>query len=125
LKLFEPLLLQFEKADWARKPEFALFDTILEQHPELIKIVENDITAGSDARNFGRGDSPRVEQIMRGALYQELEYAQSDSRICEQVVKINPERPYSFQAYQQYISKINAESLEKLRDSEKYNSDTR
>jgi IS5 family transposase len=41
-----------------------------------------------------------------------LEYAQEDSRICEQFVKINPLRPYSFQVWQKYISRISAEKLE-------------
>jgi IS5 family transposase len=43
-----------------------------------------------------------------------LEYAQEDSRICEQFVKINPDRPYSFQAMQKYISRISDENLEKF-----------
>jgi IS5 family transposase len=122
MKLFEPLKLKFEEADWANNPEFGLIDTILEQHPELIKLVEPDITAHNSGSNFGRGDTPSVEQIMRAALYKEmkgydyreLEYAQEDSRICGQFVKIDPRRPYSFQMYQKYISRIKAETLEKL-----------
>jgi IS5 family transposase len=51
---------------------------------------------------------------MKGYDDRELEYAQIDSRICEQFVKINPERPYSFQMYQKYISRISEESLSKL-----------
>jgi IS5 family transposase len=65
---------------------------------------------------------PSVEQIVRAAIYKEmkkldyraLEYAQEDSRICEQFVKINPLRPYSFQAWQKYISRISEEKLEKF-----------
>ena len=51
---------------------------------------------------------------MKGYDYRELEYAKIDSRICEQFVKINPLRPYSFQMYQHYISKIREDSLSKL-----------
>jgi len=51
---------------------------------------------------------------MKGYDYRELEYAQSDSRICEQFVKINPARPYSFQVYQKYISRISEKSLSRL-----------
>jgi IS5 family transposase len=51
---------------------------------------------------------------MKGYDYRELEYAQEDSRICGQFVKIDPLRPYSFQMYQKYISRIKAETLEKL-----------
>jgi IS5 family transposase len=43
-----------------------------------------------------------------------LEYAQEDSRICEQFVKINPNDPYSFQVWQKYISRIRAEKLEQF-----------
>ena len=122
MKLFEPLKLKFEEANWANNPEFGLIDTILEQHPELIKMVEPDVTAGSSGSNFGRGDTPSVEQIVRAALYKEmkgydyreLEYAQEDSRICEQFVKIDPQRPYGFQMYQKYISRIKAETLERV-----------
>ena len=122
MKLFEPLKLKFENPDWARNPEFGLLDTILEKHPYLYDIVTPDITAGIKDSVFGRDDSPSVEQITRAALYKEmkgydyrqLEYAQIDSRICEQFVKINPLRPYSFQMYQSYISKITAENLSKL-----------
>jgi len=84
--------------------------------------VSGDITADNKDSEFGRGDSPSVEQIVRAALYKEmkgydyreLEYAQIDSRICEQFVKINPERPYSFQMYHKYISRIKPESLSRL-----------
>jgi hypothetical protein len=69
MKLFEPLVLKFEEANWPRNPEFGLFDTILEEHPELYKIVEQDITAGQKDTNLGRGDTPSVEQIVRGAVY--------------------------------------------------------
>jgi pentatricopeptide repeat protein len=51
---------------------------------------------------------------MKNLDYRSLEYAQEDSRICEQFVKINPLRPYSFQVWQKYISRISASSLERL-----------
>jgi IS5 family transposase len=51
---------------------------------------------------------------MKQLDYRSLEYAQEDSRICEQFVKINPERPYSFQVMQKYISRISDENLEKF-----------
>jgi IS5 family transposase len=122
MKLFEPLTLKFEQANWARNPEFGLIDTILEEHPELIRMTKEDITAGCDEKQFGRKDTPSVEQIVRAALYKELknldyrelEFAREDSRICEQFVKINRERPDSFQVFQKYISRIKAETLEKL-----------
>jgi hypothetical protein len=52
-------------------------------------------------------------QIVRAAIYKELkrldyrelEYEQSDSRICEHFMKIDTLRPYSFQLFQKYIAK--------------------
>ncbi len=72
--------------------------------------------------DFGRQDMPSVEQIVRAAIYKELkgldyrelEYHQNDSRICEQFVKIDPLRPFSFQVLQKYISKITSDNLDKL-----------
>ncbi len=120
MQLFETLKLKFESPDWAKNPCFGLMDTVIEQHPELLKIVESDITQGSKQSEFGRKDIPSVEQIFRAALYKEikqldyrdLEYHQSDSRICAQFIKIDDLRPYSFQMYQKYISKIAAKNLE-------------
>jgi IS5 family transposase len=122
MKLFEPLVLKFEDANWSRNPEFGLIDTILELHPELIKMFHDDITQGSDEKRFGRKDTPSVEQIVRAAIYKEmknlnyreLDFAQEDSRICEKFVKINRDKPYSFQVYQKYISRIRAETLEEV-----------
>ena len=122
MKLFEPLLIKFAKPDWSKNPEFALLDTLLELHPELISLVENDIVSGGTKSDFGRKDIPSVEQIFRAGIYKELrqlnyrelEYHQSDSRICAQFLKIDELRPYTFQMYQKYISKIKAENLEKV-----------
>lgn len=119
-KIFEPLLLKFEKPDWALNPEFGLIDTILEQHPELFLLLEKDIVSGNKISEFGRKDVPSVERIVRAALYKELkqlnyrelEYHQADSRICDQFLKIDGGKKYSFQTYQKYISKINQESLD-------------
>jgi IS5 family transposase len=122
MKLFEPLMLKFEDGNWASDPELGMMDTILEQNPKLIKILESDITQGNPGSTFGRQDTPSVEQIVRAAIYKEmkkldyrsLEYAQEDSRMCEKFVKINPLRPYSFQVWQKYISRIGEEKLEKF-----------
>src|SRR5215469_2987336 len=122
MKLYEPLILKFENGNWSSDPELGLMDTILEQHPKLIKMLEKDITQGKCMSQFGRQDTPSVEQIIRCAIYKEmkkldyrsLEYAREDSRICEQFVKINPLRPYSFQVWQKYISRISAEKLKRF-----------
>ncbi len=71
---------------------------------------------------FGRKDTPSVEQIVRAAIYKELkgleyrelEYHQSDSRICCLFIRIDELRPYSFQMYQKYISRIKSENLQKI-----------
>jgi IS5 family transposase len=122
MKLFEPLVLKFEDGNWALDPELGLIDTILEQNPKLIKMLEEDITQGNPGSNFGRQDTPSVEQITRAAIYKEmknldyrsLEYAQEDSRICEQFVKTDRQRPYSYQVWQKYISRISEEKLKKF-----------
>jgi IS5 family transposase len=122
MKIFEPLMLKFAEGNWTIDPELGLFDTILELNPHLLKMFEKDITRGEKSSVFGRQDTPSIEQIVRAAVYKEiknldyrsLEYAQEDSRICEQFVKINPQRPYSFQVWQKYISRISADSLERF-----------
>lgn len=122
MKLFEPLRLKFEKPDWARNPEFGLLDTVLDQHPELIKVAKEDVLRGCLQSEFGRQDMPSVEQIVRAAIYKEmkgldyreLEYAQIDSRICEQFVKLDNRQPFSFQVFQKYISKISEDSLQQV-----------
>jgi len=122
MKLFESWKLRFENIDWAWNPEFGLIDTILETNPHLIEIVAPDIMTGNKDSNFGRGDTPSVEQIMRMAIYKEmrgcdyreLEDAQRDSRICEHFARINPANPYSYQVLHKYISRITEDSLSKL-----------
>ncbi len=122
MKLFDDFKIKFEKPDWARNPELGLIDTILEQNPYLVALLAEDITQGKKASIFGRKDTPSVEQIVRAAIYKELkgleyrelEYHQSDSRICALFLKIDELRPYSFQMYQKYISKITPENLQKL-----------
>ena len=122
MQLLNTLTLKFEKSDWSLNPEFGLIDTILEIHPELYSILKDDICRGEKDSNFGRKDVPTVEQIVRAAIYKEmkgleyreLEYAQSDSRICSQFIKLDERQPFSFQMYHKYISKIKAPSLQKL-----------
>ena len=122
MQLFETLKLQFEQPNWARNPAFGLLDAILETHPEILKIVWADIVGNTVQSEFGRKDIPSVEQIFRAALYKELrqldyrelDFHQEDSRICAQFIKIDEYRPFSFQMYQKYISRIKAENLEKV-----------
>ena len=122
MALFHEFKQKIEQADWSKNPELGLIDTILESHPELLSLVKADITYGQKESNFGRKDMPSVEQILRAAIYKEikgmdyreLEYAQSDSRICGRFIKLDPLRHYSFQMYQSYISKIKEASLQEL-----------
>ena len=122
MKLFSDLTIKFEQANWVKNPEFGLMDTILEQRPDLLNIVSKDIIGNNKNSGFGRGDVPSVEQIMRAAIYKEfkgldyrdLEYHQEDSRICSLFIKLDELRPYSFQMYQKYISRISEKSLQKL-----------
>lgn len=121
MKLLNDLKLQFEKELWALSPELAVMDTILNQHPEIYEIVKKDLTTGKES-NLGRQDMPSVEQIVRAAIYKEmknltyreLEYAQHDSRMCALFIKLDDRKPFSFKAYQKYISQISGASLEKV-----------
>ena len=122
MKLLNDLKLQFEKELWALNPELAVMDTILNQHPEIIEMVKVDITKGKEASEFGRQDTPTVEQIVRAAIYKEmknlsyreLEFAQHDSRMCAVFIKLDARKPFSFAAYQKYISRISGESLDNV-----------
>ena len=122
MQIYEAWKLKFEHPDWKRHPELGLVDKILEKNPYLLAIAAPDIRAGNKDSNYGRGDTPSVEQIVRAAIlkeikgydYRELELAQSDSRICEHFMKVEPARPYSFQVLQKYISKISEGTLTKL-----------
>lgn len=122
MKLFNELVLKFERSDWSKNPELGLIDTILEKNPKLLTLLSNDVTLGCKASEFGRKDTPTVEQVVRAAIYKEfksmtyrdLEYAQSDSRICATFVKLDECKLYSFQVWQKYISKISQESLQQF-----------
>ncbi len=122
MRLFEEFKIKFENPDWSRSPELGLIDTILEQHPHLVGLLSEDFTIGKELSVFGRKDTPSMEQIVRAAIYKELkgleyrelEFHQTDSRICAAFIKIDELRPYSFQVYQKYISRIKADNLQKL-----------
>lgn len=119
MRLFNDVMIKFQRPDWSVNPELGLIDTVLEQHPELFKLLESDITKGIARSHFGRKDTPSVEQIVRAAIYKEfksltyrdLEYAQLDSRICVTFIKLDEKKPFSFQVWQKYISKISKDSL--------------
>ena len=122
MKIFKDLTLKFKKPDWKENPEFGLIDTILETHPEIIKLVNNDLANLTKSTNYGRKDTPTVEQIVRAALYKEmknldyreLEYAQIDSRICATFIKLDLRTPFSFQLWQKYISQIKDATLKQI-----------
>lgn len=122
MKLFEAFRLKFEQPDWSKNPAFGLIDSVLEENPSLIELAREDVLKGSMKSEFGRKDTPSVEQIVRAAIYKEmkgydyreLEYAQSDSRICSQFIKLDNRQPFSFQLFQKYISKISEDTLQKL-----------
>ena len=122
MRLFDDFKIRFEQPNWSRDLELGLIDTILEQHPHLITLLAVDITKGEKENVFGRKDTPSVEQIVRAAIYKELKgleyrelaYHQIDSRICARFIKIDELRPFSFQMYQKYISRIKSENLQEV-----------
>lgn len=122
MKLFNELKLKFEKPDWKENPEFGLIDTILETHPDIINLVNDDLSGYVKSTQYGRKDTPTVEQIIRGAIYKEmksldyreLEYAQKDSRICATFIKLDLREPFCFQLWQKYISQIKDATLKEI-----------
>jgi len=122
MKLFNELVLKFEKPDWNANPEFGLIDTILESHPEIIELISTDLTGLIKSSNYGRKDTPTVEQILRAAIfkemknldYRELEFAQLDSRICATFIKLDLREPFCFQLWQKYISQIKETTLKQI-----------
>ena len=71
-KFFEPLKLKFEQGVWAVNPEFAVIDTILEKRPDFITMFSADVMKGNKNNQYGRSDSPSVEQIVRLGLYKAI-----------------------------------------------------
>lgn len=123
MKLFNDLILKFNRPDWRHNHELCLMDTILELHPSLYGLVVGDLSNKNGATTeLGRKDSPTVEQVVRGAVYKEfksltyrdLEYHQIDSRSCAAFVKLDERPPFSYQTWQRYIAKISPESLQNL-----------
>ena len=120
--MYTDLMLKFERPNWSINPELGLIDTILEHNPGLIQLLSKDIVKGVKSSDFGRKDTPTVEQIVRAAIYKEfksltyrdLEYAQTDSRICATFIGVDELRPYSYQVWQKYISKISKEALQEF-----------
>ena len=96
-------------------------DTNLEQRPDILQLVEKDITGQKTPSNFGRCDVPNIEQIVRTAIYKELkgmdykelEYAKKGKDM-RYVLKIDELCPYCFQMYQKYISRISEQSLQQV-----------
>lgn len=122
MKLFNDLLLKFENPDWARQPIFCVIDAVLENNPDIILMMKDDVVGNEPFSNFGRKDTPSVEQIVRSAIYKELkgyDYrelmdAQLDSRSCEAFIKLEDRDPFSFQMFQKYISRIKPETLQRV-----------
>ena len=122
MKLFNDLLLKFEQPNWARQPIFCLIDSILENHPQIILMMKGDIIGRDSVSQFGRKDTPSVEQIVRAAIfkevkgydYRELEEAQIDSRACETFIKLEGRDPFSFQLFHKYISRVKPETIDRV-----------
>lgn len=120
MRLFEDFKIRFEEPNWRRDPELSVIDSVLSARPDLISVLSKDISENLGKQVKGRQDTPSAEQIVRAAIYKELkgldyrqlEYHQEDSRIAALFIKIDPLRPFSFQVYQKYISRIKPDSLQ-------------
>jgi IS5 family transposase len=119
MKLYNELKLRFDVPIWGLYSELALFDVILEKNPNLVQMVSRDVLKGIIDSNFGRKDSPTVEQVLRAAVYKEikqldyrtLEKDMYDSKICSMFLKLENGQTFSYSVMQKYISKISESSL--------------
>jgi len=122
MQLFEDFKIRFEQPNWKNDLELGLIDSILDNHPHIISTLGEDISDSKSKNIIGRKDTPSIEQIIRAGIYKELkgldyrelEYHQEDSRIAALFIKIDPLRPYSFQLYQKYISRIKPKKLSEV-----------
>jgi len=119
MKLYNELKLRFDTVIWALYPELALFDVVLDKKPDLVQLVSTEVLAGVKDSNFGRKDSPTVEQVLRAAVYKEikqldyrtLENDMYDSKICSLFLKLEQGESFSFSVMQKYISKISEQNI--------------
>ncbi len=122
MQLFEDFKILFEQANWKNDLELGLIDSVLDKHPHIITTLGEGISESNGNNKLGRKDTPSIEQIVRAGIYKELkgldyrglEYHQEDSRIAALFIKIDPLRPYSFQLYQKYISRIKPAKLSEV-----------
>jgi IS5 family transposase len=120
MRVLSELQVKFSQPQWHLDPELAIFDTVLERHPELLDVVKDEVLGVGKQNGLGRQDSPTVEQVVRAAIYKEvkglsyveLEYHQYDSKICEVFLQLR--KCFSDSVWQKYISAIRAESLDQL-----------
>jgi len=121
MKLLEDLRLQFDKPLWAKFPELAVYDTILEKRIDILKLFEQDLLEGLKNNDYGRKDKPSVEQLvrsivykeLRGITYEELEIHQFDSEICKRFLKLG-KKAYSDSMYQTYTAKVKPENIKAM-----------
>ena len=122
MNLFNDLKIRFEQPLWALNPELALFDTIIEQNPEVVKFIGNDVVKGLKSNNLGRKDTPTAEQVLRAAVfkeikkldYRELELAMYENLTFKLFMKLDDRIPFSYSTLQKYISKISEENIKKI-----------
>ncbi len=116
----ETFRTMLEQPTWHRDPELILFDTIIHLHPEVLDSVTPDVLAVGKNSQWGRQDSPSVEQVVRAAMYKEvkglsyaqLEYHQYDSKIAEVFLQVC--HPFTDSTWQKYSGAISAASLTQI-----------
>ena len=121
MEILDNLRLKFESPLWAKAPQFAVIDLILEERPDIINIVKEDVLKDVKNNNMGRKDCLSVEQVLRAAIYkelkgltyEELEFDQYDSTICREFLHIM-RKPFSESLLQKFISKVSAQSINKI-----------
>lgn len=118
--IFDDLKLKFETPLWAKAMHFVVIDVIFEKRPDIINLLREDVLEGLENNEFGRKDSPTVEQVVRAGIYKELkginydalELDQYDSTICQEFLHLT--HAFGRSTLQKYISKISESSLQNV-----------
>jgi len=115
--------LDFEPAIWDREPELLIMDQVLDQNPEIIKLAAPCFPKAHEETKATVGcNGMTLEQVVRAAIYQRhkrLTYRQlsdhsEDSKKGRHFMKMEYHQYFSHQTLQKNISKIDAETLEKI-----------
>jgi IS5 family transposase len=115
--------LDFEQPVWDKDLALLALDHLLDDQPHLILIAAPCFPkAKSEAQSRVGRDGMTLEQVVRAAIYQrhnnltfrELSKHTADSKMARAFLKLDYFQDFSYQALQENISQLDAETLEKM-----------